>query len=146
MYPLELTNTEYNKDNEYGITLISLDSEFQKRYEPFSAHADARVAALQALHEAGLKTWVSIEPYPTPNIVKQNLTKILERIKFVDKLIFGKWNYNSEVNGYEDRIEFYHECSDIVINFCKKNGIQLHIKEHTPRSSEYSQDIFVDDL
>ena len=142
LYPIELARNEYNKDNEYGITLVSLDTEFQKRYEPFSAPADARIAALQSLHDAKLKTWVSIEPFPTPNIVEQDLTKILERLKFVDKLIFGKWNYNPEVSSYKERNEFYQRCSDTVIDFCKKNSIQLHIKERTPGSSEYSQDIF----
>jgi DNA repair photolyase len=27
-----------------------------------------RLEALRRIHEAGSKTWVSIEPYPTPNI------------------------------------------------------------------------------
>ena len=33
-------------------------------------------------HENGFKTWVSIEPYPTPNIINQNLQDILESISF----------------------------------------------------------------
>ncbi len=37
---------------------------------------------------------VSIEPHPTPNIMDQDLGAILESVDFVDKIIFGKLNYN----------------------------------------------------
>src|SRR3989344_8352437 len=79
VYPKELADTQkYSKNNEYGITLISLDNEFKKKYEPFSASYNGRIKSLKRLHDAGLKTWVSMEPYPTPNLVIQDLNKILE--------------------------------------------------------------------
>ena len=83
------------------------------------------------MHEAGFKTWVSIEPYPTPNIIKQNLDDILSKISFVDYIVFGRWNYNKIISNYKDRNEFFNECSKTVRSFCRKNNIACHIKKGT---------------
>ncbi len=123
--------SKLSKDNEYGITLVSLDENFRKTYEPNSAPLKARIAALRFLHEAGCKTWVSIEPYPTPNICEQNLNMILRKIKFVDKIIFGRWNYNKKVTEYPNCKEFFNKCAEDVIKFCDKYCINYHIKEGT---------------
>ena len=69
--PFELS--ELSSENEYGITLVSLSEEFRKAMEPNTAPYAERINALRALHDAGCKTWVSIEPYPTPNIINQDL-------------------------------------------------------------------------
>ena len=122
---------KYGINNEYGITLVSLDEGFKKMMEPGSAPYLQRIAALKYLHDKGLKTWVSMEPYPTPNLVKQDLSKILEKIKFVDKIIFGKLNYNVKVTAFQDNKNFYEECANVVMDFCNKNNIGYHIKYGT---------------
>lgn len=127
--PIELA--QFSKDNEYGITLVSTDEAFRKRMEPGSAPWKKRLAALRALHDAGCKTWVSIEPYPTPNIVKQDLSKLLEEVSFVDHIIFGRMNYNKEVTAYKDHKLFFNERAAEVIQFCNEHGISYHIKEGT---------------
>ncbi len=127
--PIELS--ELSKDNEYGITLISLDEAFRKRIEPGSAPLEKRLEALRALHNAGCKTWISIEPYPTPNIVKQNLAEILEAVSFVDKIIFGRMNYSKEVTAYKEHKQFFNESAAAVIKFCDEHGIAYHIKDGT---------------
>ena len=104
--PPELANC--SKENEYGITLVSLDEKYRKKMEPGSAPYESRLNALKMLHNAGCKTWVSVEPYPTPNIIIQNLSDVLESIKFVNKIIFGRTNYNKEVSAYPDCKNFYN--------------------------------------
>jgi len=126
--PKELADDKYSKKNEYGITLVSLDPEFQKMYEPGASPVGKRLETLKYLHDKGLKTWVSIEPYPTPNIIEQDFLKLLEKIKFVDKIVFGSWNYNSQVSAYPNKDKFYLECSETLAKFCKKNGIRFHVK------------------
>ena len=127
--PKKLINT--SKTNSYGITLISLDENFRKKYEPNSASYEERISSLKHLHDNGFDTWVSIEPYPTPNIIEQNFSKILTQISFVDKIIFGRLNYNKKVGEYKGYQEFYNNLSDIVIDFCKKNNKEYHIKDGT---------------
>lgn len=132
IYPLTLSNTSvFNRKNEYGITLVSLDETFRENYEPFAAPFKERIAALKLLHNKGCTTWVSIEPYPTPNMIEQSLLKILEAVSFVEKIIFGRLNYNSASTEYKDHRRFYERCSRLVIQFCKRYNISCHIKNGT---------------
>lgn len=134
IYPKELTNlNSFSKNNEYGITIVSLDENFRKQFEPNSATFKDRIEGLRYLHENGFKTWVSMEPYPTPNLIKQDLLKILETISFVDKIIFGRLNYNVKSSEFRYTKEFYNSLSRSVIKFCKKNKINYHIKEGTQK-------------
>lgn len=127
--PAELAKC--SKENEYGITLVSLNEEFRGKMEPGSATFADRLAALRVLHDAGCKTWVSIEPYPTPNIIEQNLNEILEAVGFVDKIIFGRTNYSKTISAYKDHRKFYNEQANIVIEYCKEHGKDYHIKDGT---------------
>lgn len=129
LLPMELA--ELSSENEYGITLISLDENYREKVEPGAVSYEERLAALRALHDAGCRTWVSIEPYPTPNMIEQDLNKILEAVAFVDKIIFGRTNYSKEANSYEGHRRFYNDCAAEVINFCDQRGIDYHIKEKT---------------
>ncbi|HEY3373688.1 MAG TPA: radical SAM protein [Candidatus Aquicultor sp.] len=132
IYPSVLTNQSmFNNLNEYGSTIVSLSEDFRRRFEPFAAPIDLRIKALKKLSDAGLKTWVSMEPYPTPNIIGQDIRKILDEISFVDKIVFGKWNYNRQTSQFLLYKNFYNSMACEVINFCKKNSIEVHIKEGT---------------
>lgn len=122
---------ELSKENEYGISLVSLNEDFRKKYEPFTAPYRERIDALKALHEAGCKTWVSMEPYPTPNITEQSLLKLLGHVAFVDKIVFGRWNYNAAVSSYPSHKAFYNQCAKTVKTFCRDNGIEYRIKRGT---------------
>ena len=95
-----------------------------------SPYAD-RLAALRALHDAGCRTWVSIEPYPTPNLIEQDLQNILDAVNFVDKIIFGRTNYCKEVNAYKQHKAFYNRRAAQVTEFSEQHGIQYHMKEKT---------------
>jgi len=134
IFPKELANGNgYSEDNEYGITLVSLDENFKKHYEPYSANFKDRINALKYLHNKGLKTWVSMEPYPTPNIIQQDLMGILKAVAFVDKIIFGRLNYNVKSSEFKYTREFYNNLAFSVIKFCKSNKIKYHIKAGTQK-------------
>ena len=81
---------------------------------------------MKKLHERGCKTWVSMEPYPTPNLIEQKLSDVLDAVSFVDKIIFGRTNYSREVSAYVGHKAFYNACAAEVVNFCK-----AHIKAGT---------------
>lgn len=127
--PIELA--QYSHDNEYGITLISLNEKYRQKNEPGAASYVERLTSLKALHEKKYKTWVSIEPYPTPNIISQNLDTILDSVSFTDKIIFGRTNYCKEISEYSNYREFYSEQTAKVIAFCMDKNIDCHIKSGT---------------
>jgi DNA repair photolyase len=130
--PIELASL--SKKNEFGITLVSLNEDFRKKYEPGSAQYEERIDGLYKLHKKSIKTWVSIEPYPTPNIVSQRFHDILRAVSFVDKIIFGRLNYNAMVARYPEYKSFYNELSRQVIDFCVSHKIEYHIKKGTATS------------
>lgn len=128
---LPISLAELSRENEYGITFVSMNEEYRAKMEPGAAPYAERLAALRALHDAGCRTWVSMEPYPTPNLIEQNLHDLLEAVSFVDKIIFGRTNYSTEVSSYKDHKAYYNELAAEVISFCEERGIQYHIKEKT---------------
>ncbi len=129
LLPIELA--KLSPENEYGITLISLNEEFRLKIEPGASSYADRISALKALHDRGCRTWVSIEPYPTPNIIKQDLLGILKAVSFSNKIIFGRTNYSKEITAFSTHRAFYNQQVDIVVDFCNKNNINYHIKNGT---------------
>ena len=127
--PIELA--DFSKKNEYGITLITTNEEFRRHIEPGAAPLKERLDSLRALHDAGCITWVSIEPFPTPNIVRQDLQVLLEEVSFVDRIIFGRMNYNTEVTAYTQHKQFFNDRATEVMEFCNERGISYHIKDGT---------------
>ena len=113
---------------QYGITLVSLSEDFRRKYEPGAAPIYLRLPELRDMKDIGFKTWVSMEPYPTPNIIEQNIDEILDKVKFTDKIVFGRMNYNSLSVGYD---EFYKEQAEKVLKFCKIHKIECYIKKGT---------------
>lgn len=127
--PIELA--DLSDKNIYGITLISLDEEFRDEYEPGSAPYRKRIDALKKLHDKGCKTWVSMEPYPTPNLIEQDLWSILENVAFADRIIFGRANYNKTVSSYPNVKDWYNDRVLDVVSFCMEKDIDYHIKKGT---------------
>lgn len=129
LLPMELA--ELSPENEHGITLITLDESYREQMEPWAVPCVDRLAALKRLHDAGCITWVSMEPYPTPNMIEQDIHELLEEVSFVDRIIFGRTNYSRVANSYKDHRKFYNECASEVVSFCQEHGIDYHIKKKT---------------
>jgi DNA repair photolyase len=73
-----------------GATLTFSSDSDSKKHEPGAALPAERLAALEALHEAGIKTWASMEPVLDP---AQSLEMIRRAIPFVDAFKVGKLNH-----------------------------------------------------
>src|SRR3989338_3959840 len=134
IFPKEVVKRNgFSANNEYGITLVSLDEKFKKDFEPNSAPFQNRIRSLEYLHKKDFKTWVSMEPYPTPNLIRQDLIKILDAVSFVDRIIFGRLNYNVKSSEFKYTKEFYNSPALSVIKFSKIHGTDYHIKQGTQR-------------
>jgi len=127
--PVKLS--ELSPDNEFGITVITLKDAFRRKLEPFASPVKKRIKSLYALHKLGFKTWVSIEPYPTPNIIEQDFDEILGSLSFADKIVFGKLNYNSQVSAYKENKNFFNEMAAKVTAFAQDNRKEYYIKKGT---------------
>lgn len=135
VYPAEKLK-RLDPRNEYGITIITLDDEVRQQWEPGASTIDERLGALEKLHRAGLRTWVSIEPWMPPHLINGDLGKLLKRINFVQRIIFGKGNYNRKITEYAafrpSTLQNYYDMEAAkVIDFCRSRGISCHIKTGT---------------
>lgn len=113
--------------NTHGISLVSLDERFRARWEPGTAPYAARIASLRRLADAGCRTYAHLEPYPTPNVVAQDLDEVLDAVGFVDEIFFGRWNYNPVVGRFPGADAFYLEQGDRVRAFCRRRGIEAEV-------------------
>jgi DNA repair photolyase len=128
LLPEALADREhYSPKNTYGISLVSLDQGFRQKWEPGAAPYADRIAALRRLHQKGCRTLVHIEPYPTPNIVEQDLRELLTTVGFVDHIFFSGWNYNRRVREFPNSEAFYRDQSRLVRGFCAERGIECEV-------------------
>ena len=78
-----------------------------------------------------------MEPYPSPNIVEQDIFEVLESVSFVDRIVFARTNYNSLVSRYPHVKEWYVRRARDVQHWCEQRGIECYIKKGTlPREEE----------
>jgi len=81
---------------EYGATLTCDNEKDSLKYEPGAALPSERIETLRAMHERGIKTWVSCEPVIDP---EQTTSLIRTTAEFVDLFKIGKINYQkSEID------------------------------------------------
>lgn len=135
VYP-EIDVRSLHPDNHYGITAVSLSEDFRKDWEPGTPPVSDRIAGLARLADQAAWTWVSIEPYPTPNIdaTASRITPLLNELDFADKFIFGRLNYTPAVSQYLKRVDpdFYLTVAREIAVWCRVRGKGLHIKDKTP--------------
>lgn len=138
VYP-ELDLGSLDPRNQYGVTAVSLSEAYRQVWEPGAAPVAERLASLKRLADCGARTWVSIEPYPTPNIdaSADEVVKLLEELSFIDKFIFGRMNYVRQVTEYlKGDPDFYDRIAGEVVRWCGENDKPLHIKSGTPMHSD----------
>lgn len=116
----------------HGMTIVSMDPEFTRKFEGSNPKPMMRVKALHAMHDSGEYTWASLEPLPCPEIWEQNILKLLREVQFVDFLIMGKWNYDGRADTLEAR-EYYRGAVGAFRGFCAEHGIRHHVKADTLR-------------
>jgi len=128
---LSKLSTSVHHGVRQGMTIVSLDEKFHKKWEPFTCPVEGRLVILKTCKkEFGDYVWISMEPYPPSAIYKQDFDSLLEELNFVDLIVFGKWNYDKRANTEEARQE-YKNYIGILEDFCRSNYIRYHVKSDT---------------
>ena len=78
----------------FASTLTLLDDSRSLEWEPEAALPSDRIATIKAFHDAGIETWVSLEPVLAPTVA---LEIIRQTNEFVDLFKVGKLNYKNRL-------------------------------------------------
>jgi DNA repair photolyase len=113
----------YRSDRDaYAATLTTLDDGFSKKWEPNAALPRDRIATLSRFHEAGIFTWVSLEPTLD---VQASLDIVAETRAFVDLYKIGKANYLKEITRTTD----WRDYTLRMVGLCQDLGVRHYIKK-----------------
>ena len=83
---------------EFGTTILFVDDAKRALWEPFAPTIGSRMKALEAAHEMGLRTWVSLEPVIDPG----EALSVIERLaNSVDVWKVGRWNHDARANAID---------------------------------------------
>lgn len=105
----------------FASTLTSLDDAFSLKWERGAALPGDRIATLQAFHEAGIFTWVSLEPTLD---TASSLAIIEHTHSFVDLYKVGRANY-LPITYSTDWEDYTHR----VIDLCQRLNAKHYIKK-----------------
>lgn len=134
-----------NSSNEVGVTIVTMDENVRKDFEPFASSSEERLEAVRIAKENGLKTYVFFGPI-LPSISDTDVESLLVRFKesgvdyiYVDRLNLRPmvWSMVSKVVSkkypelYDEwkRILFsessyYQEAKRNILEISKKMGLE----------------------
>jgi DNA repair photolyase len=104
----------------FASTLTSLDDSFSQKWERGAALPADRITTLQKFHDAGIFTWVSLEPTLD---VEASIQIVRETYQFVDLYKIGRVNY-LPMTRTTDWDDYTHR----MIDLCQSLGIKHYIK------------------
>jgi hypothetical protein len=81
----------FTKRDAFATTMTLLSDEHTRNWEPLAALPSDRIYAIHAFHEAGIPTWVSLEPVLNP---ESALEIIRQTHTFVDLFKIGTLNHH----------------------------------------------------
>jgi DNA repair photolyase len=113
----------------YAATLTSLDDRFSKKWERNAALPGDRIAALKRFHEAGIFTWVSLEPTLD---VESSLAIVEATSGFVNLFRVGRANYLKEITRTTDWADYTARMIDLLNRLSAKHYIKKDLQPFLP--------------
>lgn len=113
----------------YAATLTSLDYRFSRMWEPNAASPADRISALATFHEAGIFTWVSLEPTLD---VEASLAIVKATHRFVDLYKVGRANYVPTITKTTDWRDYTLRMVDELSRVGARHYIKRDLQPHLP--------------
>lgn len=111
-----------------GATLTFSSADLSREWEPGAATPADRVDALRQLHNAGIKTWASIEPVIIPS---ESLAVIEASLPYCDAYKVGRWNHDARANAI-DWAAFGKAAVDMIRSAGKRLYVKHDLRPHFP--------------
>jgi len=107
--------------DEFASTLTTTSEDLREKWEPGTAKFEDRCAALKQFYDAGIPTWVSLEPV----LYEAEVFKIIEATRgFVGHYRVGKLNRNAHANTID-----WRGFAERVIRYMTDNGVPFFVKK-----------------
>lgn len=123
----------------FASTMTSLDQAFSRKWERNAAEPDDRMAALRAFHDAGIFTWVSLEPTLD---IDASLAIVRATHEFVDLFKVGRVNY-LPITRTTDWGDYTRRMMDLIDELgCRayfKKDLQPHLRSGYPNHLRVTQ-------
>jgi hypothetical protein len=113
----------------FATTLTSLDDAFSRKWERGAALPADRLLALRRFHEAGIYTWVSLEPTLD---VEASLAIVDATHRFVDLYKVGRANYLAAITRTTDWADYTHRMIDKLQQLGKAHYIKKDLQAYLP--------------
>ncbi len=113
----------------FASTLTTLDDAFSLKWEPKAALPAERLHALRKFHDAGIFTWVSLEPTLD---VEASLEIVRETHTFVDLYKVGQANYLKEITRTTDWRDYTLRMIELLQKVGARHYIKEKLQEHLP--------------
>ena len=111
----------FTKQDAFATTMTSLSDTQQQKWEPGAASVADRIYAIHAFHEAGIPTWVSLEPVIDPD---QSI-KIIECLSpFVDLFKIGTLNHHPHAKTIN-----WQQFGVSAAKACERAGVAYYLKD-----------------
>jgi DNA repair photolyase len=117
----------------FASTLTSLDDRFSLKWERNAALPGDRIAALKKFHEAGIFTWVSLEPTLD---VDSSLSIVEATHEFVDLFKIGRANYVPTITKVVDWCSYTLRMLDLVQRIGCKFYFKKDLQPYLPAGTE----------
>lgn len=115
--------------DSFACTLTTLDDAFSKKWERNAALPGDRIAALRCYHDAGIFTWVSLEPTLD---VESSLAIVAATHGFVDLFKVGRANYLKEITTQTDWRDYTLRMIDLLQRLGAAHYIKKDLQEFLP--------------
>jgi len=106
--------------SKYGTTLTFMETKDSLEWESGAALPSERIEALKIMHDAGIETWVSMEPVIEP---RQTFQLIKMTHEFVDIFKIGTLNYHPHAETID-----WRQFGESVISILNRIGANYYIK------------------
>jgi len=117
----------YKPGDAFAATLTFVDDAISKEWEPGAASPANRMKTLKIAHDAGIETWVSLEPVIDP----AESLKIIELTHdYVDLYKVGKLNHNDELADTIDWKKFGEDAIELLEKYGNKYYIKDDLKKY----------------
>jgi DNA repair photolyase len=112
----------------FASTLTSVDDEFSRKWERGAALASDRILTLKKFYDAGIFTWVSLEPTIDCD---SSLEIVRKTHEFVDLYKVGRVNY-MEITKTTDWEDYTLRMIDLLQSLGKKHYIKKDLQKYLP--------------